>query len=68
MYSNSPTIQRSRVGKQYESFNDKGGLNESYYEAVPLGILLTEKRFISTNIITEILSKYYFNLENQKQI
>jgi len=43
--------------------NEQGILD---YEAVPLGIILTEKRFISINIITEILSKYYFNLENQK--
>jgi len=34
MYSSGPTIQRPRVGKQYESFNDKGGLNEPDYEEV----------------------------------
>jgi len=38
MYSSGPTIQRSRVGKKYESFNDKGGLNEPDYEAVARGI------------------------------
>jgi len=38
MYSSGPTIQRSRVGKQYESFNDKGGLNEPDYEAIARGI------------------------------
>lgn len=42
MYSNSPIIQRSRVRKQFESFNDKGGLNESYYEAVARGIEVEE--------------------------
>ena len=31
-------IQRSGMGKQYESFNDKGGLNEPDYEAVARGI------------------------------
>jgi len=34
MHSSRSTIQRPRVGKQYESFNDKGGLNEPDYEAV----------------------------------
>ena len=38
MYSSRSTIQRPRVGKQYESFNDKGGLNEPDYEAVARGI------------------------------
>jgi len=38
MRSGGPTIQRSRVGKQYESFNDKGGLNEPDYEAIARGI------------------------------
>jgi len=38
MRSGGPTIQRSRVGKQYESFNDKGGLNEPDYEAITRGI------------------------------
>jgi len=38
MYSSGPTIQRPRVGKQHESFNDKGGLNEPDYEAVARGI------------------------------
>ena len=38
MCSGRPTIQRPRMGKQYESFNDKGGLNEPDYEAVARGI------------------------------
>jgi len=38
MRSGRPTIQRSGVGKQYESFNDKGGLNEPDYEAIARGI------------------------------
>jgi len=38
MYSSGPTIQRPRVGKEYESFNDKGGLNEPDYEAVARSI------------------------------
>jgi len=38
MRSGGPTIQRSRVGKQHESFNDKGGLNEPDYEAIARGI------------------------------
>lgn len=38
MRSGRPTIQRPRVGKQYESFNDKGGLNEPDYEAIARGI------------------------------
>jgi len=38
MRSDRPQIQRPRVGKQYESFNDKGGLNEPDYEAVARGI------------------------------
>lgn len=38
MHSSGPTIQRPRVGKQYESFNDKGGLNEPDYDAVARGI------------------------------
>jgi len=38
MHSSGPTIQRPRVGKQYESFNDKGGLNEPDYEAITRGI------------------------------
>jgi len=38
MHSSGPTIQRPRVGKQYESFNDKGGLDEPDYEAVARGI------------------------------
>ena len=38
MRSSGPTIQRPRVGKQYESFNDKGGLNEPDYEAIARGI------------------------------
>lgn len=38
MHSSRPTIQRPRMGKQYESFNDKGGLNEPDYEAVARGI------------------------------
>ena len=38
MCSSRPTIQRSGMGKQYESFNDKGGLNEPDYEAVARGI------------------------------
>jgi len=38
MHSSGPTIQRQRVGKQYESFNDKGRLNEPDYEAVARGI------------------------------
>ena len=31
-------IQRLGMGKQYESFNDKGGLNEPDYEAIARGI------------------------------
>lgn len=38
IHSSRPTIQRPRMGKQYESFNDKGGLNEPDYEAVARGI------------------------------
>jgi len=38
MRSGGSTIQRPRVGKQYESFNDKGGLNEPDYEAIARGI------------------------------
>jgi len=38
MRSDRPQIQRSGVGKQYESFNDKGGLNEPDYEAIARGI------------------------------
>jgi len=38
MHSSRPTIQRPRVGKQYESFNHKGGLDEPDYEAVARGI------------------------------
>jgi len=38
MCSSRPTIQRPRVGKEYESFNDKGGLNEPDYEAIARGI------------------------------
>jgi len=38
MYSSGPTIQRPRLGKQHESFNDKGGLNEPDYEAVARSI------------------------------
>jgi len=38
MRSSRPTIQRPRVGKEYESFNDKGGLNEPDYEAIARGI------------------------------
>jgi len=38
MRSDRPQIQRSGVGKKYESFNDKGGLNEPDYEAVARGI------------------------------
>jgi len=43
MHSSGPTIQRPRVGKQYESFNDKGGLNEPDYEAVARGIERTKR-------------------------
>lgn len=43
MRSGRPTIQRPRVGKQYESFNDKGGLNEPDYEAVARGIERTKR-------------------------
>jgi len=38
MYSSRPQIQRSGVGRQYESFNDKGELNEPDYEAIARGI------------------------------
>jgi len=38
MRSSRPQIQRSGVGKEYESFNDKGGLNEPDYEAIARGI------------------------------
>ena len=38
MRSDRPQIQRSGVGKEYESFNDKGGLNEPDYEAIARGI------------------------------
>lgn len=38
MHSSGPTIQRSGMGKQYESFNDKGELNEPDYEAIARGI------------------------------
>jgi len=38
MHSSGSTIQRPRVGKQYESFNDKGGLNEPDYEAIARSI------------------------------
>jgi len=38
MRSGRPKIQRSGVGKEYESFNDKGGLNEPDYEAIARGI------------------------------
>lgn len=38
MRSGRSTIQRPRVGKEYESFNDKGGLNEPDYEAIAKGI------------------------------
>lgn len=38
MHSSRPTIQRPRMGKQHESFNDKGGLNEPDYEAIARGI------------------------------
>jgi len=38
MRSGRPQIQRSGVGKKYESFNDKGGLNEPDYEAIARGI------------------------------
>jgi len=43
MHSSGPTIQRSGMGKQYESFNDKGGLNEPDYEAVARGIERTKR-------------------------
>ena len=43
MRSGRPKIQRPRVGKQYESFNDKGGLNEPDYEAVARGIERTKR-------------------------
>lgn len=36
--SGRTTIQRSGMGKQYESFNDKGGLDEPDYEAIAKGI------------------------------
>lgn len=38
MRSGRSQIQKSGMGKQYESFNDKGGLNEPDYEAVARGI------------------------------
>jgi len=38
MRAGRPSIQRSGMGKKYESFNDKGGLNEPDYEAVARGI------------------------------
>lgn len=38
MCSSGSTVQRSRMGKEYESFNDKDGLNEPDYEAVARGI------------------------------
>jgi len=38
MCSDRSQIQRSGVGKEYESFNDKGGLNEPDYEAIARGI------------------------------
>lgn len=38
MCSDRSSIQRSRVGKQYESFNDKGELNAPDYEAITRGI------------------------------
>jgi len=38
MHPSRPQIQRPRVGRQYESFNDKGRLNEPDYEAVARGI------------------------------
>lgn len=38
MCSGRSQIQKSRMGKQYESFNDKGGLNEPDYEAIARGI------------------------------
>jgi len=43
MCSGGSQIQRPRVGKQYESFNDKGGLNEPDYEAVARGIERTKR-------------------------
>ena len=38
MHLSGSTIQRSGMGKKYESFNDKGRLNEPDYEAVARGI------------------------------
>ena len=43
VYSSRPTIQRPRVGKQYESFNHKGGLNEPDYETIARGIERTKR-------------------------
>lgn len=43
MRSGRPQIQRSGLGKQYESFNDKGGLNEPDYEAIARGIERTKR-------------------------
>lgn len=53
MRSSGPTIQRPRVGKQYESFNDKGGLNEPDYEAVARGIERIKRDF------QERVARYY---------
>ena len=38
MRSGRSQIQRSGLGKQYESISDKGGLNEPDYEAIARGI------------------------------
>ena len=43
MRSGRSQIQKSGMGKQYESFNDKGGLNEPDYEAVARGIERTKR-------------------------
>jgi len=43
MRSSGSTIQRPRVERQYESFNDKGGLNEPDYEAIARGIERTKR-------------------------
>lgn len=53
MCSGRPTIQRPRMGKQFESFNDKGGLNEPDYEAVARGIERIKRDF------QERVNRYY---------
>jgi hypothetical protein len=53
-FSGSPIIELIPKGSDFKEF-----------EAVPLGILVTEKHFISINVVTNTIANYFVEIKNE---